>query len=166
MLSSLCYVIGWSWCILWGIYGHPAIAVQGAIFLIALQLYYTKMEDSNIFTKDVILVAVSIPLGFLLEMFLIQTNVIRYGDSAFPPAWIIAIYPLFALLINHVFSFLKGNATAAYFIGFLGIPSSYFWIRSHGALSFGYSDALTWFIIGTCWGILFALLLKITRYSK
>lgn len=166
MINSICYVVGWFWCMLWGIAGHPIIAVQGAAFLIALQLYYTNAEDSSLFNRDALLVAISIPLGFLLEMFLIQTHVIRYGDSDFPPIWIIAIYPLFALLVNHVFSFLKDYYIAAFFIAFLGIPSSYFWVNTHGDLTFGYSSILTWIIIGNCWGVLLCLLLKIANPKK
>lgn len=153
-MNTVCYIIGWFWCMLWGIYGHPFIALQGAVFLIALQLYYSNHKDS-------LLVAISVPLGFLLEMLLIHTNVIQYGNSSFPPIWVIAIYPLFALLINHLFSFLKGHPIAAFFIGFIGIPSNYFWLNSQGALSFGYSPIISWIIIGTCWGILLNLLIKI-----
>ncbi len=160
MINTVCYLIGWLWCILWGIYGHPLVALLGAIFLIALQLHYSRF-----FWSDVLLVAISIPVGFLIEFLLIQTQTIRYGNSSFPPIWIIPIYPLFALLINHLFSFLKDHAIAGFCIGFFGIPSTYFWLERHGGLSFGYSPILTWIIIGTAWGLLFSLLLKVSATS-
>lgn len=164
MLNTFCYIIGWFWCMLWGIAGHWIIAVQGAIFLIILQLYYARQENESLFIQDLKLVSVSIPLGFLIELFLIQTHVIQYGGFSFPPLWIIAIYPLFALLVNHIFSFLKQtHLIASFVIGLLGIPSSYFWLNTHGALNFGYSAVLTWLIIGTCWGLFLSLLVKVTK---
>lgn len=157
MLNSLCFIIGLFWCMLWGIYGHPLIALQGAVFLIALQLYYTEYK------QDILLVGISTSFGFWFEMLLIHTNVIRYGDSNFPPLWMIAIYPLFALLVNHVFSFLKDKAPLAFLIGFMGIPSIYFWLHTQGVLSFGYSPMLAWIIIGAFWGLLLNQLLKIAN---
>lgn len=159
-MNSVCYIIGWFWCMLWGINGYSFVALQGAVFLIALQLYYV---DSRLFKSDAILAAISIPLGLLLEMLLIWAHVIRYGDSSLPPIWILAIYPLFALLVNHLFSFLKGYPIPAFFIGFIGIPSSYFWVNTHGGLTFGYSSVLTWIILGTCYGLFLNLLLKISN---
>lgn len=163
LLNSLCYTIGWFWCVILGIHGHPIIAALGAIFLIVLQLYYAKSKDISLYIQDMLLVGFSIPLGALLELFFIQTNTIQYGQNAFPPIWIIAIYPLFALVLNHTLSFLKKSSFAAFLIGFFAAPFSYFGGSSLGGLTFEYSPYLTWIIIGTGWGLFLCLLIQIAN---
>lgn len=162
LLNSICYTIGWFWCVILGIHGYALLAASGAVFLIVLQLYYTKTKDISLYIQDVLLVIFSIPLGLLLETLFIQTHVLDYGTSLFPPIWIIALYPLFALVLNHSLSFLKKNALAGFLIGFLA-PFSYFGGKSFGGLTFGYSPFLTWVIIGFFWGVFLYILIKIAN---
>ncbi len=168
ILNSLCYSAGWFWCVLFGINGHYIIASSGAIFLIILQLYCTKIKDVGLFIQDLILSLLSIPLGLLLEMFFIQINIVQYANNAkmFPPIWIVLLYPLFSLLINHSLKIIKKNCLVSFLFGFLLAPFSYVAGVSLGGLTFPYPIFQTWIIIGISWGLFLCLLTKFANIKK
>lgn len=163
LLNSLCYTAGWFWCVLFGIHGQSFLAVIGVVFLIALQLYCAKVQEISLYIQDLLLVLVSIPLGTLLETLFIQTNLIHYSSTAsmLPPIWIVFLYPLFSLQINHSLKSIKKNNLRSFQFGFFGAPLSYVAGHSLGGLTFPYPLPPTWFIIGICWGLFFCLLAKI-----
>lgn len=165
LLNSLCYTAGWFWCVLFGIHGQSIVATIGAVFLILFQLYCTKIKDIALYIQDVLLVIFSVPLGALLEIFFIQTNLIHYANTTkmLPPIWIVLLYPLFSLLFNHSLKIIKKNYLASFLFGFLGAPLSYIAGISLGGLTFPYSLLPTWLMIGICWGLFLCLLTKIAN---
>ncbi|MDP1880069.1 MAG: DUF2878 family protein [Parachlamydiaceae bacterium] len=165
ILNSLCYLVGWFWCVLFGIYGHFILASIGAVFLILLQLYCAKIKDIGLYIQDLLLVVFIFPLGVLLEIFFMQTNLIHYvnTDKMVPPIWIVFLYPLFSLLINHSLRIIKKNYLSSFLFGFLGAPLSYLAGISLGGLTFSYSLIQTWIMIGISWGLFLCLLTKIAN---
>ncbi len=165
LLNSLCYTTGWFWCVLFGIHGQSILATIGAVFLILFQLYCTKIKDIALYIQDVLLVIFSVSLGALLEIFFIQTNLIHYANTRnmFPPIWIIFLYPLFSLLLNHSLKMIKKNYLASFLFGFIGAPLSYIAGISLGGLTFPYPLLTTWIITGICWGLFLCLLTKIAN---
>ncbi len=165
ILNSLCYTAGWFWCVLFGIHGQSILAFIGALVLILFQLYWTKIKNISLYIQDVILIGFSIPLGLLLEMFFIQTNMIHYVDTnrMIPPIWIICLYPLFSLLVNHSLKIIKKSYLASFLLGFIGAPLNYRAGVSLGGVTFGYPLTQTWIMIGICWGLLLCLLSKIAN---
>lgn len=165
LLNSFCYTVGWFWCVIFGIHGQSILATIGAVFLILFQLYCTKMKNVSLYIQDVLLVVFSVPLGALLEIFFIQTNLIHYTNTykMLPPIWIICLYPLFSLLLNHSLKIIKKNYLVSFLFGFLGAPMSYLAGFSLGGLTFPYPLAPTWIMIGTCWGLFLCLLNKIAN---
>jgi hypothetical protein len=164
-LNSLCYTIGWFWCVLFGIQGQSVVATIGAVFLILFQLYCTKIKDIVLYTQDMLLVIFSVPLGVLLEIFFIETKLIHYPNTLkmFPPIWIVLLYPLFSLLFNHSLKIIKRNYLISFLFGFLGAPLSYIAGISLGGLTFPYPLLQTWIMIGICWGLFLCLLVKIAN---
>ena len=165
LVNSLCYTTGWFWCVLFGIHGQFIVAIIGAVFLILFQLYCTKIKDIALHIQDVLLVIFFVPLGALLEIFFIQTNLIHYANTTkmLPPIWIVLLYPLFSLLINHSLKIIKKNYLASFLFGFLGAPLSYVAGISLGGLTFPYPLLPTWIMIGICWGLFLCLLTKIAN---
>lgn len=162
IFNSLCYTFGWFWCVLFGIHGQLLLVIIGAVSLILLQLYLIKTKDLALYIQDVLLVGFSVPLGALLEIFFIQTNLIHYANTTktFPPIWIICLYPLFSLLLNHSLKIMKKNYLVSFLFGFLGAPFSYIAGASLGGLTFQYPIISTWIMIGICWGSFLCLLTK------
>lgn len=165
LLNSLCYTTGWFWCVFFGIHGQSIVATIGAVSLILFQLYCTKIIDIALYIQDVLLVIFSVPLGALLEIFFIQTNLIHYANitKMLPPIWIVLLYPLFSLLFNHSLKIIKKNYPVSFLFGFLGAPLSYIAGFSLGGLTFPYPLLQTWIMIGICWGLFLCLLAKIAN---
>lgn len=165
LLNSLCYTAGWFWCVYFGIHGHIILALIGAIFLILFQLYCTKIKDIGLYIQDLLLVVFTVPLGLLLEMFFIQINLIQYVNNAkiLPPIWIVLLYPLFSLLVNHSLKIIKKNYLTSFLFGFLGAPLSYVAGISLGGLAFPYPFFQTWIMLGICWGLFLCLITKIAN---
>lgn len=165
LLNSLCYTMGWFWCVLFGIHGQFIVATIGAVSLIFFQLYYTKTKDISLYIQDVLLVIFSVPLGALLEIFFIQTNLIHYANTTkmLPPIWIVLLYPLFSLLLNHSLKIIKKNYLVSFLFGFLGAPFSYIAGISLGGITFQYPPLPSWIMIGTSWGLFLCLLTKIAN---
>lgn len=165
LLNSVCYTVGWFWCVLFGIHNQWILATIGAVFLILFQLYCTKIKDIGLYIQDLLLVVFSIPLGALLELFFIQTSLIHYVNTTemLPPIWIVLLYPLFSLLFNHSLKIIKKNYLASFLLGFLGAPLSYIAGISLGGLTFPYPLLQTWIMIGICWGLFLCLLAKIAN---
>lgn len=165
LLNSLCYTAGWFWCVLFGVHDQPLIATIGAVFLISFQLYCAKIKDISLYIQDVLLVIFSVPLGVLLEIFLMQTNFIHYTNTSgmLPPIWIVFLYPLFSLLLNHSLKIIKKKYLISFLFGFLGAPLSYIAGVSLGGLTFPNPLFRTWIMIGICWGLFLCLLTKIAH---
>lgn len=163
IFNSACYTVGWFWCILWGIQGKPIIAVVGALVLALVQIYNTKFLSRTLFIEDFLLAVISIPLGILLEMFFLNIDIIRYANSSgsFPPVWIIALYPLFVLQINHALNILKFGNIWYLLFGFLCAPISYIAGSNLGGLTFHVPITLAWIILGISWGLFLCLLGKL-----
>lgn len=165
LLNSLCYMIGWGWCVFLGISHQSLLAAIVAVLLILIQLYWTRKNEEKLYVKDFILLCFSFPLGALLEFFLIQTNSVHYV-SAFkmlPPLWIVFLYPQFSLLINHSLKILQKSYLAAFFVGFFGAPFSYIAGAHLGGLIFPSPFIQTWLVIGICWGLFLCVLIKIAH---
>ena len=98
-------------------------------------------------------------------MFFIQTNLIHYTNTTnmLPPIWIVFLYPLFSLLLNHSLKIIKKNSLVSFLFGLLGAPLSYIAGISLGGLTFPYPLLPTWIMIGICWGFFLCLLTKIAN---
>jgi len=157
--------MGWFWCVLFGIHGQSIVATIGAVFFILFELYCTKIKDVALYIQDLLLVIFSLPLGVLLEIIFIETNLIDYGSTTtiFPPVWIVWLYPLFSLLLNHSLKIIKKNYLVSFLFGFLGAPLSYIAGISLDGLNFPYPLLPTWIMIGSCWGLFLCLLAKIAN---
>jgi predicted DCC family thiol-disulfide oxidoreductase YuxK len=161
LLNALCYIIGWMWAVLFGINGHTLISLIGVILLIALQLMYTKHKSLKLYIQDLGILTFTLSFGIILEVFLNLTDIVSYtgNKGIFPPVWILGLYPLFSLLINHI-SFKKTEGLT-FICGFFAAVLSYYSIKALGGLDFGYPMGISLLIIGVILGLFLILLKKI-----
>ena len=160
-MNLIYFIIGWLWCVLWGINGYAFFATLGAIALITTQIIYKKSDYS--FTKDLIFMGFVTVSGIFLEMLLMQTKLITYENNwLFPPLFIICLYPLFSLLCNHSLEKIMKNKLLSIALGVVIAPISYFSINSLHGLNFTYPPYLTWILISILFGAYFYLI----RYLK
>lgn len=160
LVNSVCYTIGWFWCVLFGVKGENIVALIGAAALVFFQLYLTKKNNLALYLQDTLLCLFSLFLGFFLEIFFIQSDLVDYknANSFFPPLWILSLYPLFSLVINHSLKPIKKSFLLSFAVGFLGAPLSYMAGKNLGGLIFPHSLLTTWIFLGTSWGVFLCLL--------
>jgi len=157
VLNLTYFIIGWLWCVMWGINGYTFFALIGAITLISFQLYFNK--SVLIYTKDLILMFFITLSGIILEMILMQTQLISYENHwLFPPLYIICLYPLFSLLCNQTLEQIMKNKLFSFCLGFLIAPISYFVVYWLSGLNFYYPLYVTWILIGSLFGTYFYLI--------
>jgi predicted DCC family thiol-disulfide oxidoreductase YuxK len=85
------------------------------------------------------------------------------ASTPLPPIWIISLYPLFSLLINHSLSFLKSSPFIAFIVGFIAAPLSYLAGVKMGGALFPHPLLSTWSVIGVLWGLFLVLLTAIAK---
>jgi predicted DCC family thiol-disulfide oxidoreductase YuxK len=168
IFNTICYTIGWFWSVLLGIHGYGFLSFLGVVALLALQLFYTKKYSPILYIQDLILAIFATFFGIILEILFLLTGTISYlgTSSFFPPVWIIGLYPLFSLLINHSLNQITQNFAITFVLGFLAAPLSYFAGKALGGLTFGYSQIVSWLIIGILWGLFLCLLRYIANTIK
>lgn len=155
IFNAVCYGIGWFWSGFFGVNGRPLTTFLGVLFLMAIQLAFTKWQSPILFIQDILIIPFCLFFGFILEMILIQTGVVQYAGSAssFPPLWIMNFYMLLSLLINHSLQKALTNQRVTFAWGFFLTPLSYFICEAYSGLSFSYNYLITWGIIGLLWAI-------------
>lgn len=165
MLNSFLYTAGWFWSVIIASHRMRFLAFLGSFILILIALHFAKRESLKVYMNDLLLSLFSIPLGFLLETVFIQLGVLHYVNSSFnfPPLWIVLLYPLFSLLINHSLWFLKDNVILSFLFGFCFAPLSYIAGNSLDGLTFAYPLPITFLIIGIFWGFFLVFLTKLAK---
>lgn len=165
LLTSVCFTAGWFWVVIFGARGESPLAVLGGAFFVLFQLYVVKIKDIGLYIQDLLLVVFSLPLGVFLETFFIQAGLLHYPNtgSILPPIWVVSIYPLSFLLLNHSVKAIKRNYFMSFVVGFLAAPLNYAAESYLGGVTFLYSSLQTLTIIGVCWGIFLCLFSKIAN---
>lgn len=163
---ALCYTLGWFWSVFWAAHGRTYFSVSGVLFFLFLQLRWIRDTGMAGYMQDRILVALSIPLGCLVEMFLQGTGSIMYAhhSTLFPPLWTLSLYPLFVLAFIHPLRDLHAHTLLCFMVGLVGGPLSY-----QAGIALGVDLTLMhpkWFslgIIGLIWGAFLCVLAKCVR---
>lgn len=168
LLNSVLYTLGWFWCVWWGANNLSWIAFFGAFALIVTQLINIAFIDKYAFRKDMCLSVGALALGFIQELAFLKSGVIVYSNANFnfPPLWILVLYPLFALLLNHSLQFLQKSYWLAFLVGLLGAPLSYIAGEYMGAVILKYSLSMTWVVIGISWGIFLVVLIAFYKWTE
>jgi hypothetical protein len=158
VFNAIIFYIGWIACIAGAAHGRVWEALFLTFFLMSMDLYFTKITSSSVFYQDLILMAVLTISGSLIEMGLIYLKVIEYAspnalNPFIPPLWIMTLYALFALSLNHSLAWLKGKFVIGMGCGALFGPLSYLaGVRLGGAI-FLLPVYQTLGILGSIWAL-------------
>ncbi|MGK5595285.1 MAG: DUF2878 family protein [Parachlamydiaceae bacterium] len=164
--NTICYCFGWCWSVLLGSNNHTWMAVFGVIILIALQLYLLRKKSLESYLSDTVICLLSVPSGLLLEEFLMQTQLVNYPTATFPPLWVLILYPLFALIINHSLSWLHNRKGLAFLFAFSLAPLSYIAGAKLGGLQLGHTFWLSYMGIGWLWGFYCAFMVYMANEAR
>ena len=124
IINFCLFQVGWFVCILGAAWNYTYIAIAISIGILFLHLYLT---DKN--ANDIKLSAIAATFGFIFDGIMQFSNMIIYNNPGVPypftPIWIVILWILFAITLNHSLAWLKGRTSLAMLFGLMGGPLVY-----------------------------------------
>ena len=164
-INFILFQVGWLACVMSVARQMEWLAMISIGAAISIHLLLVKDRRPEI---QLILVAGMI--GLLLDSTLISlgvfvpTNNLNYPGLA--PLWLVGLWMLFSITINHSLRWLHRRYILASLTGFIFAPVAYIAGQKLGALHFpqDQSTLISLMIIGACWLVVTPLLLLSSRY--
>ena len=149
--------MGWFVCILGAAWNYTYIAIAISIGILFLHLYLT---DKN--ANDIKLSAIAATFGLTFDGFMQFNNMIIYNNPGVPypftPIWIVILWILFAITLNHSLAWLKGRTSLAMLFGLMGGPLVYLAGEKLMAVTIASPNTLIVLAIG--WALITPLLIS------
>jgi len=158
-VNFIAFQAGWFACVLGAAHGQAAWGVAAALFIVAVHVA-TAARPS----VEARLAVIALGLGAVWEWVMLALGVVDHGGGGegvgLPPAWIVALWPLFATTLNASLAWLQGRWLVAALLGAVAGPAAYWAGARLGALSFG--DPLLFVAeLAAGWAVLTPVLLAI-----
>lgn len=153
-LNAVLFQLGWFVCVL----ERGVLAVAAAALIVGIHLYRQRNQR-----WEWTAIAVISLIGIAQDTALIQLGVLQFDGSALPPAWMFAMWVLFATTLNHSLSWLQQRWWLAVLLGAISGPLSYLAGERLGALSVN-RDLLP--ILSVTWAVSMPLLMQIVQRMK
>ena len=160
LINFLLFQVGWFTAILGAAYGKTteALIVSTIIILIHLKIIPNRKDDIKLFTYAAI-------AGFFFDGLIQYNNLILYNNPGWPypltPLWIIILWVMFAMTLNHSLSWLKGRVLLATLFGAIGGPLAYIAGEKLGAITISGSQTL--FVLSIGWAFITPLLVYLSE---
>jgi hypothetical protein len=156
------FQIGWFACVLSAAAHQPWFGI-----LVTTAVVVTHVLRAPLPTAELKLVLLSLGLGLVFDSLLVWQGWLQYSSGiVFPnvaPYWIVALWGLFATLLNVSLRWMRGRWVLAIVFGAVGGPAAYYGGLRLGALEFGNLPAgLLALAIG--WAVLTPLLLALSSH--
>jgi hypothetical protein len=154
------FQIGWFSCVLSAAAHQPWIGL-----LMTTGIVVIHMLRAPIPMMELKLVLLALAIGLVFDSLLVWQGWLQYSSgivfSNVAPYWIVAMWGLFATLLNVSLRWMRGRWVLAIVFGAAGGPAAYYGGLRLGALEFGNMPAgLTALAIG--WAVLTPLLLALS----
>ena len=158
--NFLLFQIGWFSCVWSAAADRPWIGVLVTVGVVIVHLFRAPMPK-----KELQLILLALGIGLLFDSLLVVQGWLKYssGNVApnLAPYWIVALWGLFATILNVSLRWMRGRWITAALFGALGGPAAYYGGLRLGALEFGNMEAaLAALAIG--WAVLTPLLLALS----
>lgn len=125
LFNLIAFQIGWFACVWAGARGLPWVGTGIALAIVALHLYGLPRPRAEL----VLILLVGV-LGLLLDSAPVAFGLIDYASGTFyqglAPNWIVAMWLLFATLLNVSLYWLRGRLVLGALLGALGAPLAYY----------------------------------------
>jgi hypothetical protein len=158
--NFLLFQIGWFSCVWSAAADRPWIGVLVAVGVVAVHLLRAPAPK-----KEFQLIILALGIGLLFDSLLVVQGWLKYSSGnvapQLAPYWIVALWGLFATMLNVSLRWMRGRWITAAVFGALGGPAAYYGGLRLGALQFGNMEAgLAALAIG--WAVLTPLLLALS----
>ena len=151
LLNFLLFQVGWFICVLGAANDSTFLALALVTTLIIIHITITphKIDDIKLFAYALI-------IGFVYDGFIQFYGLILYNSAGWqfplPPLWILMLWVLFSMTLNHSLSWLKGRIIISSVFGFVGGPLAYIAAEKLGAITITSSQTI--FILALGWAII------------
>lgn len=143
------------------------VAIACVCIILFAHLY--MMTDKH--TELLLIIAAGL-MGFIIDSVLISQGLFattgNIGLEGMAPLWLIALWMLFAITVNHSLGWLQGRYMFAGLLGFVFAPLAYLAGDKFGVLNIStdYSLYQVLLVIGVVWAIVTPLLLLVSHASS
>jgi hypothetical protein len=160
LFNFLLFQAGWLICVLGAAHGRTTLALATVSLLIMIHLTVTPHR-----INDVRLFAYALIFGFVFDGLIQFNGLILYNDTglSFPltPLWILMLWILFAMTLNHSLSWLKGRIFVSSLFGALGGPLAYMAAEKLGAITIATPQSIITLLVG--WAIITPALVFLSK---
>ena len=161
LLNFIAFKIGWLACVVGGANGWPLIGT-----LIAATIVTLHVVTSTVPQRELNLVLLTGVIGAAWDSMLASVGLLVYTSGTLfagtAPYWIVAMWLLFATLLNKSLRWMHGRLALAAVVGAIGGPLAFYAGHRLGAVEF--SDfGLAMFALAVGWGALMPLLVLLAR---
>lgn len=152
---------GWFVCVTSAARG---VAWIGAVFVLAAVFWHATLVAAPV--PELKLVAAAVLIGALWETILVASGLLVYPNGVLIPGtapwWLLALWALFAVQLNVLFSWLKQRLLLAAALGALAGPLSFRAGAALGAVRLA-DPVLSCAALGAGWAVLMPLILALAR---
>ena len=161
VMSFLAFQGAWFACVLGAARGEPGEGIAIAVLVCGVQLALSPARGA-----DLALAGGAVGLGLAWDTAMLRTGVVAYASpgpiEGWAPAWILALWLLFATLLRGPLRFLHGRWVLAALLGGGGGALSYLSAVRLGAGSFrDLREAML--VLGLGWAVMTPLLIEAAR---
>lgn len=162
LLNFVAFEIGWFACVL-GAARHQA---RLGLAVTALILLGSVLLARGAWPRQLLLLLLVALIGFVWDSALSYAGLTAYAGSFFgrllAPAWIVALWALFAMTLDVSLRWLQGRTVIAMVLGAIAAPLSYYGGARLGALTLPHPVAALW-AEAVGWGTMLPGLLLLAR---
>jgi hypothetical protein len=159
--NFILFQVGWFSCVWSAAADRPWVGVLVIGGIVVIHLLRAPMPK-----KEFQLILLALGIGLMFDSFLVVQGWVKYSSGTIvahlAPSWIVALWGLFATMLNVSLRWMRGRWMTAACLGAIGGPAAYYGGLRLGALQFGNMQAgLTALAIG--WAVLTPLLLVLSE---
>jgi hypothetical protein len=161
LINLVAFKLGWLACVVGGANGWP---VLGSLIAVAIVGFHVFTSDAP--TRELTLVLIAGVIGALWDSALAGAGLVVYASGTLfagtAPYWIIAMWLLFATLLNKSLRWMHQRLPLAALFGGLGGPLAFYAGHRLGAVEFSdFWPAMLALSIG--WAVIMPLLVLVAR---
>lgn len=147
------FQVGWFACVLGAAREHEHVGPFVVLAILAAHFAITRDRRGA-----AVLSLCSLAVGLAVNTILQASGSVVAPGPITGPAWLLALWPLFAMLFDESMSWLRGRYALAAILGAVGAPLSYWGGERAGALRLG-TRPLDFVLIAATWSVAMLVLL-------
>ncbi len=154
----------WLACVIGAARGQAALGIAAAVGVLAVLLVASRERGAQLR-----LIALALAIGVVWDSLLARTGVVVYASPGplpgWAPAWILALWALFAPMLSDPLRWLQGRPALAALCGGIGGALSYAAAERLGACRLP-DPILAMAVLGAGWSLIVPLLLAAARWLE